>query len=92
MLGMIISKIVFAWSPIHIKLFWRTLSVSQWYLISMAVDLFCLIVSFKIPKAVELSILSGVAGCVCPNTVRVTVIGAPLWCSTLGILESSADL
>jgi hypothetical protein len=29
--------------------------VSQWYLISMDFDLFCLMVSFKIPKAVELS-------------------------------------
>jgi hypothetical protein len=52
--------------------------VSQWNLISMALDLFCLIVSFKIPKAVDLSVLKGVAGCVCPNSVRVTLIGDPL--------------
>jgi hypothetical protein len=53
--------------------------VSQWYLMSMALELFCLIVSFKIPNAVELSVRNGVAGCVCPNPVRVTLIGAPLW-------------
>jgi hypothetical protein len=53
--------------------------VSQWYLMSMALDLFCLIFSFKIPNAVELSIINGVDGCVCPNSVRVTLIGAPLW-------------
>jgi hypothetical protein len=53
--------------------------VSQWYLMSMDLDLFCLIVSFKIPNAVELSVLNGVIGCVCPNSVRVTRIGAPLW-------------
>jgi hypothetical protein len=46
---------------------------------SMALELFCLIVSFKIPKAAELSVLNGVAGCVCPNSVRVTLSGAPLW-------------
>jgi hypothetical protein len=43
--------------------FWRTMSVIQWYLISMALDLFCLIVSFKIPNTVELSVLNGVVGC-----------------------------
>jgi hypothetical protein len=37
-----------------------------------------LIVSFKIPKAVELSVINGVVGCGCPNSVRVTWIGAPL--------------
>jgi hypothetical protein len=45
----------------------------------MDLDLFCLIVSFKIPSAVGLSVLHGVAGCVCPNSVRVDLIGAPLW-------------
>jgi hypothetical protein len=45
---------------------------------SMALDLFCLIVSFKMPRAFELSVLNGVAGCVFPNSVRVTWIGAPL--------------
>jgi hypothetical protein len=34
--------------------FWRTLSVSQWYRMSIAFDLFCLIVSFKMPNAVDL--------------------------------------
>jgi hypothetical protein len=50
--------------------------VSQWYLMSIAFVLFCLRVSFKIPKAVELSVHSGVAGCVWPNSVSVTLIGA----------------
>jgi hypothetical protein len=34
--------------------------MSQWYLMSIAFDLFSLIVSFKMPKAVELSVHSGV--------------------------------
>jgi hypothetical protein len=49
--------------------------VSQWYLMSIALDLFCLIVSFKMPKAVELSVRSGVAGWMWPNSVRVTLRG-----------------
>jgi hypothetical protein len=45
---------------------------------STAFDHFCLIVLFIIPKAVELSILNGVAGCVCSNSVRVNLSGALL--------------
>jgi hypothetical protein len=45
----------------HQIVFWRTLSVSQWYLIYMTLDRCCLIVSF-IPNAVEFSVLNGVAG------------------------------
>jgi hypothetical protein len=45
---------------------------------SMDVDRFYLIVSIRIRKAVELSICNGVAGCVCPNSVRMTLNGAPL--------------
>jgi hypothetical protein len=37
--------------------------MSQCYLISMALDRFCLILSFEIPKAVELSVINGVTGC-----------------------------
>jgi hypothetical protein len=59
--------------------FWRTLSVSQWYLISIAFDRFCLIVLFKISNAVELSVRRCVGGCVCPSSVSVTLSGAPLW-------------
>jgi hypothetical protein len=44
--------------------FWRTLSVSQWYRISIAFDRFCLIVSFRITNAMELSVHIGVGGCV----------------------------
>jgi hypothetical protein len=44
----------------------------------MAFDLFCFIASFKIPKAVELSVPNGVAGCLWPNSMRVIMIGAPL--------------
>jgi membrane-associated PAP2 superfamily phosphatase len=51
-LGANIHQIVFCW----------TLSVSQWYLISMAFGRFCFIVLFNIPKAVELSVHNGVAG------------------------------
>jgi hypothetical protein len=64
MLSMIIPKIVFSWASIDIHFFWRTLSVRQWYLISMALERFCLIVSIKIPNAVELSVLIGVVDCV----------------------------
>ena len=63
---------------IHQIVFWRTLSLSQWYRMSMALDLFCSIVSFKMPKAVELSVRNGIAGCLCPSSMRVTLRGAPL--------------
>jgi hypothetical protein len=53
--------------------------VSQWYLMSIAFDLFCLIFSFKIPNAVELSVRRGVWVCTWPSSVRVTLSGAPLW-------------
>jgi hypothetical protein len=53
--------------------------VSQWYLMSIYFDLFCLIVSFKMPNAVELSVRRGVGGCMCPSSVRVTLSGEPLW-------------
>jgi hypothetical protein len=53
--------------------------VSQWYLMSIVFDLFCLMVSFKIPNAVELSVWSGVAGWMYPNSVSVSLSGAPLW-------------
>jgi hypothetical protein len=46
---------------------------------SIALDLFCVIVSFKMPKAMDLSVRSGVAGWMWPNSVRVTLRGAPLW-------------
>jgi hypothetical protein len=46
---------------------------------SVAFDLFLLMVSFNIPKAVKLSVRSGVAGCVWPNSVNVTLSGTPLW-------------
>jgi hypothetical protein len=42
---------------------WRNLSVNQWYLISIAFDLLCLMVSFQIPKAVELSVINGMVCC-----------------------------
>jgi hypothetical protein len=53
--------------------------VSQWYLMSIAFDLFCLMVSFKMPNDVELSVQSGVAEWMWPNSVSVTLSGAPLW-------------
>jgi hypothetical protein len=46
---------------------------------SIAFDLFCLIVSLKMPYAVELSVRRGVVGCVWPRSVSVTLSGAPLW-------------
>jgi hypothetical protein len=46
---------------------------------SIAFDLFFLMVSFKIPKAVELSVRIGLGGCGWPNSVSVTLSGAPLW-------------
>jgi hypothetical protein len=51
----------------------------QWYRTSIAFDMFCLMVSFKIPNAVELSVQIGVAGCVWTNSVSATLSGAPLW-------------
>jgi hypothetical protein len=46
---------------------------------SIALDRFCLIISFKMPNTVELSVRRGVGGCVWPNSVSVTLSGAPLW-------------
>jgi hypothetical protein len=42
-------------------------------------DIFCLIVSFNIPNAVELSVQRGIGGWMWPNSVSVTLSGAPLW-------------
>jgi hypothetical protein len=46
---------------------------------SIAFDLFCLIVSLTMPYAVELSVRRGIGGCVWPSSVSVTLSGAPLW-------------
>jgi hypothetical protein len=46
---------------------------------SIAFDRFCLIISFKIPNTVELSVCRGVGGFVWPSSVSVTLSGAPLW-------------
>jgi hypothetical protein len=59
--------------------FLRNLSVSQWYLMSITFDLFCLMASFKTPNAVELYVRSGVAGWMWPNSASVTLSGAPPW-------------
>jgi hypothetical protein len=71
----------------------RTLSVSQWYLMSIAFDLFCLMVSFKIPNTVELLVRRGVGGCVWPISVSVTLSGAPLWalCKHAPTSDSAAE-
>jgi hypothetical protein len=45
----------------------------------MDLERFCLIISLKIQNAVELSVLNGAAGWWWPNSVRVTLNGAPLW-------------
>jgi hypothetical protein len=74
------SKILTPWSPIQV-IFWGggSLYVSQWYLMSIAFDLFCLMVSFKVPTAVELSARSCVTGWMWPNSVSVTLGSVPLW-------------
>jgi hypothetical protein len=46
---------------------------------SIDFDRFCLIVSFKIPNAVELSVHRAFGGCVWSSSVSVTLSGAPLW-------------
>jgi hypothetical protein len=53
--------------------------VIQWYHMPIAFDIFCLIVSFKMPNAVELSVRRGVGGCGWPNSGIVALSGAPLW-------------
>jgi hypothetical protein len=40
MFFVIIAEIFTPWTPININLFWLTLSVSQWYLMSIAFDFF----------------------------------------------------
>jgi hypothetical protein len=60
---------------------------------SMALDRFCLIVSFAKPAAVELSVFIGVAGCIWPSSVSVTRVGrasCPLRNKT-PILASAAE-
>jgi hypothetical protein len=79
MLCVIVCEIFTSWAPINVELFWRTLSVSQWYIMSIAFDRFCLIVLLTMPFAVELSVRRGVGGCVWPSSVSVTLSGAPLW-------------
>jgi hypothetical protein len=46
---------------------------------SITFELLCLIISFMMPCAVELSVRRGVEGCVWPSSVSVTLSGAPLW-------------
>jgi hypothetical protein len=67
MLCVIISGIFTSWS------------VSQWYRMPIAFDRFCLMVSLKILKAVELYVRRGVGGCLWPSSVSVTLSGAQLW-------------
>jgi hypothetical protein len=55
------------------------MSVIQWYRISIDFDLFCLIVSLKMPNALELSVRRGFGGCVGPSSASVTLSGATLW-------------
>jgi hypothetical protein len=71
----------------------RTLSVSQWYRMSIAFDRFRLIVSFKMPYTVELSVLRGVGGWVWPSSVSVTLSGAALWalCKHAPASDSAAE-
>jgi hypothetical protein len=68
-----------SWTPINVIFLLATMSVSQWCLISIALDHFCLIVSFKMSNTVELSVRRGVRGCVWPSSAGVTLSGAPLW-------------
>ena len=42
---------------------------------SIALDLFWLTLSFRVPWAVELSVQIGVAGCLCPSSLRVSMSG-----------------
>jgi hypothetical protein len=79
MFCVIICEIFTSWAPINVELFLGTLSVSQWYRMSIAFDRFCLIVSSTMLYAVELSVRRGVGGCVWPSSVSVTLSGAPLW-------------
>jgi hypothetical protein len=74
-----VTEIFTSWSPININFFLRTLYVSQWYRISIALDRLCFIVSFNTPNAVEISVRRGLGGRMWPNSVSVTWSGAPLW-------------
>jgi hypothetical protein len=51
----------------------------------------CLLVSFKIPKYVELSIQSGAAGCLCPNATIVVRSGMLCWTLTNAAPASDSD-
>jgi hypothetical protein len=79
MLCVIICEIFTSWTPINVELFLAD-SVGQPMVSHIhAFDRFCLIVSFTIPDAVELSVRRGVGGCVWPSSVSVTLSGVPLW-------------
>jgi hypothetical protein len=65
MLCVIISEIFTSRAPINVELF--------------LVDSVGETMAFTMPYAVELSVRRGVGGCVWPNSVSVTLSGAPLW-------------
>jgi hypothetical protein len=59
--------------PICIKLFLAYYVYSPIIYHIHCFDLLCLMISFKIQKAVELSVYSGVTGCLCPSSIKVTL-------------------
>ena len=60
---------------------------------SIAFDLVCLHVLFNIPCAALLSVIISVAGCGCPNSSRVCLIGTAYFAfmKTAAISASAAD-
>jgi hypothetical protein len=67
--------------------FWRTLSVIQWYRMSIAFDRFCLIVSLTMPYAVELSVRRGVGGLCVAQLGECDSEGG----ITLGVVEARSN-
>jgi hypothetical protein len=79
MFCVIITEIFTSWSPINVELFLAD-SVGQPMISHIHFfDHLCLIVLFKIPNAIELSVRRSVGGSVWPISVSVTLSGAPLW-------------
>jgi hypothetical protein len=70
----------------HRIVFWRTLSVRQWYRMSIAFDRFCLIVSLTMPYAVELSGSRALGLCVAQLGKCDSERGA-----TLGVVEARSS-
>jgi hypothetical protein len=69
--GVVICEVAFSWCPINVKLVLLDSVTYPANLMSIAHDHCCLMLSFAMPHAVELSVCTGVGGCGYPISSRV---------------------